>query len=427
MAELFIDETGNWSDPILMEHRFLNSKLKWVYPKEDELFLCQDGTWKEINLYPPFKYSMIVSNGDDPSPAAVEYDDDNKDYIPAIGSSLNSWQSFIRRYLRPCVIKPDKTTPEYYLQYDNFTLKEDGTPANLDGSDGDVMIQVRKMYGHFIPISDTSFEVSFVNNRIHDEDVCYTKFGGIEYGYAYRGVYEGSLDPVLKPNTLRSISNSKIWVGQYPEVYRDAANARGKGYWQDGFKLTSLYQGLYLLCYKNKDAQTVLGEGYTNAAHTETLPTGTCDTKPFCWGGTDDEPVKLFGCENFWGNGREWVDGIIRKQNVYYATRDPEKFNNDGSGYELSYTIEEEDYKHIGYMKTVIGNNDFMFAPLDCSGDSSHTYFCDYGGGLKDDYTYNLDFGGSYGSGHNAGPFTMYFGQKDDMGDNRYCGRLCRI
>lgn len=54
----------------------------------------------------------------------------------------------IQSRMRKCLLK-DNGTVNYYLDANNSTLKEDGTPALLDGTDGQIMVEIPRHYRKF--------------------------------------------------------------------------------------------------------------------------------------------------------------------------------------------------------------------------------------------------------------------------------------
>jgi len=75
------------------------------------------------------------------------YTDDVVGFTPARGNNGNfdwgSWEDIIKNEfkIRPCVLKNlggGNAEVNYYLDYNDYTKKADGSAAVLDGTDGDV-------------------------------------------------------------------------------------------------------------------------------------------------------------------------------------------------------------------------------------------------------------------------------------------------
>lgn len=325
-----------------------------------------------------FKYTIIVDNGGDGNPAAVEYVDDCFGFIEAKGSDLGDWgnTTLYKDYFKPCVIQPGDGAPAYYLQKDNRTLKEDGSPAVLTGADGDVMIQVKKLYGKFLKSGDR-LKISISNVKEDDTWFCFTDFGNGEEEYAYRGAYKAG---VLAEATtvMRSVSGVAPLVNITRATGRTYARNRGTGYHQNNFFLLMLWQVMYLMMYKNRNSQACLGQGRSLSSNTAASNTGWSNTKPFCWGDQGGvNGVVFLGVEDFYGNVWEWVDGVTLVSQVFKITRNPDNCNDTGANAEISQpsgcTASANSDK---YITKVQGTNDAGFLPAG-SGGSSSTYFCD--------------------------------------------------
>ena len=372
-----------------------------------------------------FKYTIVVDNGSDGNPAAVEYVDDCFGFIEANGSDLGDWgnTTLYKDYFKPCVIQPGDGAPAYYLQKDNRTLKEDGSSAVLTGADGDVMIQVKKLYGKFLK-SGNRLKISISNVKEDDTWFCFTDFGNGEEEHAYRGAYKAG---VLAGATtvMRSVSGVAPLVNITRATGRTYAGNRGAGYHQNNFFLLMLWQVMYLMMYKNKNSQVCLGQGRSLSSNTAASNTGWGNTKPFCWGDQGGvNGVVFLGVEDFYSNVWEWVDGVTLVSQVFKITRNPDKYNDTGVDAEISQpsgcTASANNDK---YITKVQGTNDAGFLPAG-SGGSSSTYFCD--NMWTADGTRVVVFGGDWSYAAKVGAFC--WGLRDTA-SNAYANvgsRLCR-
>ena len=95
----------------------------------------------------PKIYGVEINESNSNPETSVVYTDDAVGFIPARGNNGNfswgSWEDIIKKEfkIRPCVLRNPQGTVNYYLDYNDFTKKSDGTTANLTGADGDVMIE----------------------------------------------------------------------------------------------------------------------------------------------------------------------------------------------------------------------------------------------------------------------------------------------
>ena len=85
-----------------------------------------------------------------------------------IGNPLYHKQLPIQSQYKGCLIKNGKVN--YYLDPNNWSMKADGTPSVLDGTDGDVMVHIPKFYGksgsngnkRWVRIATTKIDSSWV-------------------------------------------------------------------------------------------------------------------------------------------------------------------------------------------------------------------------------------------------------------------------
>ncbi|MBO5744032.1 MAG: hypothetical protein J6R68_07095 [Clostridia bacterium] len=293
---------------------------------EGVVYLNSDGTTKLIEnreQLKRFKYSIIVDNGIDGNPAAVEYADDCINFIEAYGSNMGDWANtdLYKEYFRPCVIGKEDSEPKYFLQQDNMTLKEDGAPAVLDGTDGDVMIQVGKLYGKVTNLKN-KFKLTILNYKEDESCFCFNEVDDEEKEYVYISSFEAFVPHFwenygaeqkeflisamshagdLYSNDGYSSSFSQVLYSLEREDFisenkRDIFYSSGivpQGYlcgWY--FKTFQLYQWMSMFLYKTRNLQddSALGKGL--AAYNQeginftsgNANFGLSTDKPFCFG-----------------------------------------------------------------------------------------------------------------------------------------------
>lgn len=374
-----------------------------------------------------FMYTIIIDNGADGYPAAIEYADDCYGFVKANGSDLGDWANtrLVQEYFKPCVIQPGAAAPAYYLQKNNRTLKENGSPAVLTGADGDVMIEVKKLYGCF-KVAGDRLKISISNVKKDDDWFCFNDIAGAEKDVVYRGVYKaGVLDGA--PEVMRSVSGVAPLVNQTRDTMRGYARARGTGYHQNNFYMLLLWQTMYLMMYRNRNSQAALGQGRTSPSNAAAADTGWSNTKPFCWGDQGGQNGVVFlGVEDFYGNVWEWVDGCCLVNGVYRMTRDPARYNDTGDRYEtakasgmLSNVVNDK------YITKVMGYNNYGFLPAAAAGGSSNTYWCDNMWFNEQDERV-VCFGGAWYHAARAGAFCWYLDIAASSSLASIGSRLCR-
>ena len=386
----------------------------------------------------------------------------------ACGSSPGNALLPIQRLMRRCVVS-DAGVVQYYLDPDDSTKKADGSTANLDGTDGQVMVEIPKFYVRYDYAANVhTWDISLSPlNGFFPHPAFYKNGAWVDYRYI--GAYEGSMydatagamvasgdiatDMYASGDKLCSIS------GQYPKTnetraeFRAMAAERGTGWRQMDYYLLSAVQLLYLIEYADFDSQSMIGQGRTQ------LSGGTWAASSYIGigglsngdgngtncvdysgdgddAGADAAYMTYRGIENWWGNVWEWVDGLnVRNYDPLggsayasyaYACNDDTAFADDT----------DTDYDEIadgglaqadGYIATLVQTvNGFL--PLTV-GASSSTKLCDYYYTYFDDDPNSgwrvVSFGGPADSGAAAGAFCVNSYNASSSANVNLGGRLC--
>lgn len=370
---------------------------------------------------PGWHLTIEVDNGADGIPASFEYKDDCAGFTPASGSNMNSWAGHeILDYFKPCVIKPGAALPEYYLYKDNYTKKADGvTDSVLTGSDGDVMIEVDRLYYKVYPVNANRFGLTITNIPGEEGYQAFNDVAGVDVEKRYRGAYEA----YNSGGQMRSISGVTPTVNQTRAVFRGQAQARGAEYSQNDYSLLLLWECMYLLLYGSRHSQGALGAGRTNSSNSACVATGTLNARPFCWGDEGGvNGVKFLGVEHFYGDLWEFVDGLTMSGLNAYITRDPAKYNDATTGYEKGpFALPSTSGK---YVKKVHGNVvDAMFLPKEVEGSES-TFWCDME--WTNSSAVVARFGGCWNRAGQAGAFCWDLDSAASGSSSAVGSRLCR-
>lgn len=328
--------------------------MAFPYTEEDVLTVDEAnrviGTPSEIKIYGV----EIDENNSNPETSVV-YTDDAVGFVPAKGNNGNfnwgSWEDIVKDEfaIAPVVLNNPQGTVNYYLNYDDYTQKATGGASNLTGSDGDVMIEFgQELWWKF------------------------TKIG----------------------SRLKIQLSTKQFDGAVNHAF-DIEH----GYNQLSFYPLTMLQVLFLLIFKNRDTQTALGRGYVDD-NSNYLNTGSSNSRPFMYGETTGkQQLKFLGLEDYWGNRRQWVDGVFydSSENILIGKNN---FNDTGNGYSNFGKAQNTDG---GYISKVYGTNGQGFIPAEFSGSDS-TYYSDYGNLTSGRLPY---FGGHRSNGSTAGGFYL--------------------
>lgn len=375
-------------------------------------------------LITSFLFTIEFDNGADGIPRSFTYSDDCAGFTAADKNGLGSWATDdvgkrLLDYFKPCVIQPGASSPAYFLKKEDRTKKLDGSAAVLTGNDGDVMVQVGKLYYKVVKNTTTGkIKLSIAEQPLDSNYKCFNDVAGVEQDFRYRGCYEAS----VVNNQLRSVSGVAPVVSQTRAQFRTQARARGNNYAQNDYSLLLLWECMYIMLYGTRDSQTAIGRGYVDG-NSARINTGTMNSKPWCWGETTGKQGMVFlGVENFYGNIWEWVDGLTIVNYTYKITRDPAKYDDTGTSYEVS--VSGAPSTSGQYVKAMKGTADALFLPENVSGGSETTYFCDMywiSSGTK-----VADFGGSWDNAGRAGAFCWNLSDAASTSYGNLGSRLCR-
>lgn len=355
-------------------------------------------------------FTAVIDTTNENPETSITYTDD------ATGFAKKSadWDNApIFKDIKPCVFKDGAV--QYYLDKSDFTKKIDGNDAKLDGTDGDVMIEVPK-FAYAIWQADNKMYVSVTNDPFKiANDTKYKYYAFIdkdnkEKDKFYIGAYKGSLTE--DGTKLRSISGVKPVSNKTLAEFQTCAQANGKNYdITNYFGLVAL-QCLYIIKYGNLNGQAALGQGVTGRSDTATaenygvINTGGIEDKGMYYGSTTNSGssanfeeaklghVKFAGIEDFWGNIWEWVYGLTTDTNRNIITQ---------AGSEIFTTASELDADKNGWVSKVSGTTESGFMGVEFTGSSS-TRWSDYGHLYAGQI---LIFSGRWSNGTHAGPFNL--------------------
>lgn len=261
--------------------------------------------------------------------------------------------------MRRCIV--DNTgTVQYYLDEFDSTLQEDGvTPANLDGTDGEVMVEIEPFYVR------TAF-----NGSVATWSVSPAPLPGYVLHPAFEGTvqktYIGAYDAIVYDTSAGSFIDglnldnntsrvnlgedllASVSTGNFPMVgltrneFRTLAD-------NAGFQLYDFWQWqavmmLFITEYGSWNSQAVLGRGNvdriypassSNQADSPHEAPGLSNNIGNGSGGIDDadgDPwVSYRGIENPWGNCWNWLDGWNIQDRQSYVSNDEAVYADDTS------------------------------------------------------------------------------------------------
>jgi len=323
----------------------------------------------------------------------------------------------VHKEVKRCVMLDDGTV-NYYLDPDDSTLRDDGTPSNLEGDDGQVMVEIPEHWRRFdeegdiqrVLISTTPFlnahrvpkiyvsafeaTVDRTNNKLSSVATLNTDYRG--------GNNNASLDGNANSQLgMPATSLSRI-------NFTDYANNRGANWYANLYDAHLNLFWLYTIEYATKNSQkaftnTLTPEGYRDGG----LGAGVTNISIGSWGNFNGRYpfVKCFeestnnftnsipythpvlgatqipvyrGVEHPFGHIWKWTEQInvkaIDGQNLMYKAN---SFNFQSSNYQ-GYKFIGELAGSNGYIEELLFGDKGHILPVDTSGASSSTYWADF-------------------------------------------------
>lgn len=331
----------------------------------------------------------------------------------------------IHSLMKACLVN-DNGTVNYYLKPTDWSKKLDESASNLDGTDGQVMIEIPEHW--YLDFNDNVFQRSCIRTTAKD--------GWTHFYKSYVGAYEAAAQRSAKKlasvknmatdyrggndnaaydgetNTFlgKCVTRLPIQASSGGEDYRTYAQNRG-AYWHPiTWKIRTALQRLYIIEYASKNSQLAvngvldangykqggLGMGVTDVdsdvdafngrypfipiGQSDSLASGSGEVSynvPFA----APEAVTICryrGIENIFGHIMEYNEGLVVKhdlannlRNIYYVSNPSDFTSTDETKGTLIATINDGSGCITG-----ISNN--YFIPSTDESTDYAKYFCDY-------------------------------------------------
>lgn len=245
-----------------------------------------------------YRVSRVVQDDNITNPANITGDIN--------GEIIQSMRSRIRRCL--CKKTSDGKVTIAFLNNTNSNFYENGDSAQLDGSDGDVMVYFPEYYYKYEQLEENKFAITYSLNRIDNTFIKVPEY--------LLGAYEA-----LHNDTSRKIySHSGVLsTGAISQLsFKTYARARGSGYQIIDYDQHKMIAWLFYAIYGTRNCQSICGSGtrgYRTTGQTNAI--GNTDTTT---ANGNSMSVNFLGIENCWGSKYEFLDNVVVNNGTWVIT-----------------------------------------------------------------------------------------------------------
>ena len=367
-----------------------------------------------------------------------------------VGQSLADGYLPIQIKMRRCVVL-DNGTVNYYLGATDSTKKADmTTPSVLDGSDGQVMVEIQKFwYKHSYVGSTHTWEISSAAQAGFNVHPAFLS-GATELDFVYVGAYEAILydystssyidyaaGATITPaeDIMSSVTGKKPVTNHTRANFRLMANRRGTGWTGMLYDILSAVQLLYLVEYASFYSQSVIGAGISNvtdwAAYNNyypIAPSGNSNSIGNISGNnagsascaTEASKYMTYrGIENWYGHIWKWLDGINTNNNRSYICNVVANLADDTT---TNYTdIGIDNINSDGWQATLLNiARGFLPASIGADGATKITDYYYRSVGWRVAFS-----GGAACCGADDGGFCLHLSTASAFSFSHFGGRLC--
>lgn len=247
-------------------------------------------------------YGLSIDDSNTNPTTSIVYENDSINFTPATSTNDNGWNDrWPFNKIRIVGLKAGNVTKE--IQKNNKQYYVDGTKVP-DGVD--VMVEFPKIYWKTESISWYKYKILISDTKIDDTYDCYAhKVNGKEKDHIYIGCFLSSGEYVSKSGVQGLGATYRDFFSHCAQI----KNKKGEGYCNFYLFALTLIRILFLLKYKTKDSQSILGDGRTGRYNN--LKIGASNTFELDHRSSDgNDPACFLGIEDIWGLERMCVAGI---------------------------------------------------------------------------------------------------------------------
>lgn len=338
----------------------LNPMADWGYVNNSRFrFLSIRNQGGGVEPVPPVPPTPIVKGW-----YGVEVDESNTDpagAVKRIASDMTLHASLpIQSGMKRCVLNSDGTV-NYYLDANDSTKKEDGTAAVLDGTDGDVMVEIPE---HWVLVTkeDSTLTVKLAMAEGELE-------GAQHVPLHYISAYQAKVKNDVMLSVTDTGATGNLTIGEF-RLAADSKNPKGAKYWsQMTYDYAVDLYWLFLVEYANRNSQAAVNNSLTPEGYRQ----GGLGMGCTYVDSIDNYPAVTNGVTNSLGNNSGEISGVTPLSgsgtatvNSYRGIENP--FGNLYTFYDGIVNIygniyraaDIADYKSFFYEETVTTTRDYV-------------------------------------------------------------------
>lgn len=266
-----------------------------------------------------YRMNSSINNPDN----CITYLEDAENMTPAamnFSTGVFNYGSWKNAFFmpRPCMLNYDGTVA-YYLDENDYSKKEDGTPSDVSNVNfpGNAMVEWGKngqqIWYKIVPDNNNTKSANiYIANMKLDNDYeawSFYDINGHLTNHFYTSIYDSCVDSALRVRSISGLNKNDYWYSE-PEVLRawttqevvehcELNNINNSKCWYSSQLCDSiLITLLTVLITKSNDSQAKIGVGCID--NPNRAQTGLLNDKGMFFGSsTNATGVKVFGMENF--------------------------------------------------------------------------------------------------------------------------------
>lgn len=284
----------------------------------------------------PKRYGIRINNLDSNPKTRVEYILDAVGMKPAYmnfntgGFDYGDWGDvwFVKNN-RPVMLNNDGTVA-YELDHNNHALKMDGTASDITKTAfaGNAMSEIPLVWVKRYTVENYDY-IIFCETQYDETYKAYahTDAAGNILPVTYFPMYEGA----IISEKMRSLSGQTVTASTTDDQETIAAQQNGEQWDKLSYSEVNLMYEMCTMISKNTNAQEAFGSG--NSSSDTFLTTGTMNGMGQFYGyNTTANGLKLFYCENFFGNYWKRIRGLLNISGKIHIKLTP-PYDSTGAGY----------------------------------------------------------------------------------------------